>query len=596
MAYASRALTPTECNYAQIEKELLAIVFGMTRFDTYVYGRRVVVETDHKPLEAIHSKSLLNAPKRLQRMLLALQRYDIELIYKKGVDMVIADPLSRAYLSGEAEDQNEVVAEVEAINLVKHLPMSAKRLQDIKKAAAQDKEQAVLRKVIMAGWPDSRDGVPEVVLPYYNFRDELVVFDGLIFKGERLVIPAAMRPEILDITHGGHMGVQSCLRRAREAIFWPGLNADINDVVEQCEICQERSRAQPKEPLINHPLPERPWQMVGCDLFDQDGQNYIVTVDYYSDFFEVDRLYSTAATSVIHKLKTHFARYGIPNTVMSDGGPPFDSRAMTAFAEHYGFDHKFSSPGFPQSNGKVESAVKIAKSLMSKAKADGRDVFLSLLEYRNTPTEGIGVSPAQRLMQRRTRTLLPTTSSMLEPRTPGGVKDKLDTRRAKQKSYHDRHSHALAPLSPGEVVRINPRERRKPWKKAIVLSKHQAPRSYIVETENGGVYRRNRRHLKQTREQPPIQRPLVDLPRSDTGHGASQLTTANSAVARPPDLTRSAPEPRAPAPVQVNVPQSAPVVTEEHIPPTPITPKTMPRRSERQRTQPARFRDYVCYK
>ena len=79
VAYASRALTPTECNYAQIEKELLSIVFGMNRFDTYVYGCHVVVETDHKPLQAIFSQSLYNAPKRLQRMLLALQRYDIEL-------------------------------------------------------------------------------------------------------------------------------------------------------------------------------------------------------------------------------------------------------------------------------------------------------------------------------------------------------------------------------------------------------------------------------------------------------------------------------------------------------------------------------------
>ena len=78
IAYASRSLTSTETNYAQIEKELLSIVFGMEKFEIYLFGRKVIIETDHKPLESIFKKSLVNAPKRLQRMLLRLQRYDFE--------------------------------------------------------------------------------------------------------------------------------------------------------------------------------------------------------------------------------------------------------------------------------------------------------------------------------------------------------------------------------------------------------------------------------------------------------------------------------------------------------------------------------------
>lgn len=98
VVYASRALTPTEVNYAQIEKELLSIVFGVERFEGYVYGRKVFVDTDHKPLESIMRKSLLSAPKRLQRMPLRLQKFDLEVSYRKGVEMHRADPLSRAYL------------------------------------------------------------------------------------------------------------------------------------------------------------------------------------------------------------------------------------------------------------------------------------------------------------------------------------------------------------------------------------------------------------------------------------------------------------------------------------------------------------------
>jgi len=96
VAFASRSLTPTEVQYAQIEKELLAIVFGMEKFKTYLYGRKVLVETDHKPLEAIFKKSLLNAPKRLQRMLLRLQRYEFEVTYKRGTLLLMADTLSWA--------------------------------------------------------------------------------------------------------------------------------------------------------------------------------------------------------------------------------------------------------------------------------------------------------------------------------------------------------------------------------------------------------------------------------------------------------------------------------------------------------------------
>ena len=98
LAYASRSLTPTESKYAQIEKELLAIVFGVEKFESYVNGKRLKVGTDHKPLESILKKSLLSAPRHLQRMLLRLQNFDFEVEYKKGMLLHVADTLSRAYV------------------------------------------------------------------------------------------------------------------------------------------------------------------------------------------------------------------------------------------------------------------------------------------------------------------------------------------------------------------------------------------------------------------------------------------------------------------------------------------------------------------
>ena len=145
IAFSSRALTSTERNYAQIEKELLSIVHGCTRFDQYIYGRSITVQTDHKPLETIFKKSLLSAPKRLQRMLLQLQRYSLNIVYKPGKELFIADTLSRAFLPNKPSTEelnSEVLAvrqeeylikSIEEISMVEFLPITSEHLIDLRK-------------------------------------------------------------------------------------------------------------------------------------------------------------------------------------------------------------------------------------------------------------------------------------------------------------------------------------------------------------------------------------------------------------------------------------------------------------------------------
>ena len=154
-----------------------------------------------------------------------------------------------------------------------------------------------------------------------------------------------------------------------------------------------------------------------------------------------------------------------------------------------------SSPGFPQSNGKVENAVKIAKSLIQKAIESSSDPYLALLDWRNTPTEGLDSSPAQRLFS--TRTLLPTTSSLLQPEVPKDTLEKLKLRKAKQALYFNVGAKELTELNVGDSVRVKPlhtTKRNTPWAKARVQGKVDV-RSYQIRTEDGRVYRRNRRHL-----------------------------------------------------------------------------------------------------
>ena len=173
IAYASRALTDTETRYAQIEKELLSVIFELERFHQYTYGRTVQVRSDHKPLESILKKPLHAAPKRLQRMLLQLQKYDIRLQYTLGKEMYIADTLSRAYLKDLPND-NE--SDIEGVNMLSDLPISEQRISEIQQHTLNDEQMQELKEVIQNGWPNRKYDVPPSAMIYFDVRDDLTYF------------------------------------------------------------------------------------------------------------------------------------------------------------------------------------------------------------------------------------------------------------------------------------------------------------------------------------------------------------------------------------------------------------------------------------
>ena len=523
IAYSSRALNKTEQNYAQIEKELLAIVFSVEKWHQYTFGRPVKIQSDHKPLEAIFQKPLSSAPRRLQGMMLRLQGYDINITYKKGKEMTLADTLSRAYINRPSEQQD-----IETINSLDFILIRPERLEKLKEATAQDDNLQTLKHIIMSGWPEDKAKLPAEITPYFTFRDELSVQDGLIIKGDRVVIPWNMRAEIKKLLHSTHSGIDACLRRARECVYWPGMTGDISQLVAGCEICQKFQASNQPETLEPHEMPTRQFQKIGVDLFDLEGKDYLIIVDYLSNFWEIDRLRDTTATTVIKTMKAHIARYGIPSTVVSDKGPQFISAQFQQFAVDYDFEHDSSDPYHHQSNGKVESAVKTAKTILRKNK-DG-DQFLALLNYRNTPSQNSNTSPAQKFFNRRTRTLLPSLPSLLRPKiTLETDIKKMKKGQVKMKHYYDMKAKDLKPLGEGDTVVMKPmRLGRKEWTKGTVV--RGAGRSYDVETKEGAVLRRNRVHLKKvpdplipetsTPPPPPVQAP------EETQHQKSIQTPA----------------------------------------------------------------------
>ncbi|XP_062407384.1 uncharacterized protein K02A2.6-like [Sardina pilchardus] len=493
LSYASRALTESEKNYAQIEKELLAIAFATKRFHQYVYGNTVTVQSDHKPLEIIFKKHLSKAPARLQRMLLQLQRYDLKITYTPGKDMHVADTLSRAVVSDCRDDAKEDLFEERVVHSMEATAaLDTDTLKRLKEATSRD---TVLQQVLDMhhnGWPRRRSSIATNLHQYWPMRNSISIKDGILMTGDRIVIPQSVRQIMLDRLHLAHQGIQRMKAQARKVMYWPGMSQDIEHMVESCASCQQLQPQNHKEPLIPHEVPELPWLKIGADIFELHGQSYLVMVDYLSKYPEVLHLPDKTAYTVIRKMKAVFARHGIPKELVSDH-VPFASCEMREFAVSWRIKLVHSSPGYPQSNGLAERMVKTVKHTLKKATQTGTDPHLALLSLRNTPVTGTEFSPAQVLMGRVLRSTLPSSTAVLQPSIPDGFHSRLKHLQARQEHYYNYNSKPLPEFAPGTTVHM---ATRRGWEPATVVSKRMEPRAYDVQSPSGVTFRRNRRHLR----------------------------------------------------------------------------------------------------
>ena len=483
--YASRALTSSEVNWAQIEKEMLAVVFGLERFDQYTCGREVIVQNDHKPLKAILNKPLSQGPKRLQAMKMRLHRYNINFEYLEGSRLLIADTLSRAYINYIEESPS-----IYNVDALEEIPDS--RCQEVKEATKNDKMMQKLTYFILNGWPDMKTEVPPEIVVYFDMRDTLSIQDGIILKGERIVIPKSLRKDMKNRLHSAHMGLDSMMRRARQAIFWPGMAKEIKQISSSCEICQEHKPRNQKETLNQHFRGTYPWEKIGVDLCELNGRDYLVTVDYFSGFIEVDMLSATTSNQVILTLKKHCARYGIPKCIVSDNGRQLVSREFENFVTNWGINHVTSSPGHQQANGKAESAVKIVKNFIKKCLKEDGDQYLALLEFRNTPKQDINKSPAEIMFGRSTRSVIPTMKK--RPSCDITLTEKYTKHQKRVKKYYDKHARDMSQLEKGQPVYFQHPEKPE-WNKGLVCDKF-GDRSYQVQNKDGVTYSRNRVHIR----------------------------------------------------------------------------------------------------
>lgn len=415
ICYISRTLTDVETRYMQTEREALAIVWACERLHHYLFGVQFTLYTDHKPLEVIYGSKTKRTSLRIERWVLRLQCYDFRIVYVKGSDN-IADPLSRlihvAKRPSELEqpspkrENTELYVRSTVLNSI-----TAITAREVERASLVDSELSHVRDALTT---NNLTRIPsEVPRIYQAIKDELCVVGKLLLRGNRIVIPLALREDMLRLGHEGHLGITGTKKNLRCRVWWPGMDADIEKYVRHCQGCQLTAPAIRKEPIRVTDLPNGPWKELACDLLGPlpNGEHILVLVDYHSRWYEIKFLKTTTCSKVIEALKDSFDIFGLPVYLKTDNGPQFIALEFKKFMESMSVHHHLITPRWREANGEVERQNRSIMKRVRIAHAEGLDYKLELkkylISYRNTQDSITGKSPAEMLFGRKIRTKLP---------------------------------------------------------------------------------------------------------------------------------------------------------------------------------------------
>ncbi|XP_023243412.1 uncharacterized protein K02A2.6-like [Centruroides sculpturatus] len=480
--FASRTLHPAERNYSQFEREVLAIIFGITKFHNYLAARNFTIYTDCKPVVG-----LLNPAKpipdlispRMIRWCLRLAAYSYRIEHRRSAEMTNVDALSRIPTTVE----EKTIPEPGEIFLIFEQPELPITSQEVSRETNKDSVLKRVEHAILHGWPLSS---PEELMPFARRKLELSIHRGCILWGQRVVIPRTLQPQLLHLLHSTHEGMSRMKRTARSYFWWPEMDSQIEETVSMCRKCQEQ-RSNPTPVKDTHwPSPSGPWDRVHIDHAGPHyGRTYFILVDAYSKWVEVEEVQTQSTQETVKLLRRIFSTHGLPNTIVSDNHQSFKSQEMEEFIRKNGIQHIFTPPYHPSSNGQVERQVQTIKKRIEKLhhSQEKSEVLLPrlLFSLRTTPSSTTGKTAAELLMGRRLRT----------------VYDRLNPHLYKERKEETR----IREFQIGDNINYRCYRDAKKWKPGKVTQK-TGPYTYMIASPEGTIERRHIDQLIARRELP----------------------------------------------------------------------------------------------
>ena len=499
----SKTLSSTQKKYGQVQKEALSIIFALKKFHQYLYGRRFILVTDHKPLLALFGPTKgvpALAANRLSRWALLLNQYNYIIEHRSGKQHQNADALSRLPVGPDDEfDQMEDIEDVDVVCTIHTISRQLNPTDNgvVSKETSKDPVLAAVMRYTTEGWPHNKETIGA---EYKKMADSLSVTEGCLMYGARLVIPLSLQRQVLQILHLGHFGMERMKKLARTAVYWPRIDADIEETCQQCTSCAEHQRLPQK--YATHPwmLPEKPWSRLHLDhAVNFMGSNWLVMIDAYSKYPSIHKTSSTSTKATTDILEEEFAHFGYPHTIVTDNATSFTSEVFQTWCRERGIVHLTGAPYHPATNGAAERLVQTFKQALKKSELSPKDALQQfLMQYRRTPLP-TGFSPSQLLNGRQIRCKI----DILRP-SPAHLAQQHQSRVANQANKPTDQSHRIAArrhkYSVGDACYARyygPRQVGQPrWIPAIV-TKLYGPRSMNVKVvPRGPTWRRHVEQLQ----------------------------------------------------------------------------------------------------
>ena len=299
IVFASKYLTGVECRYSNIKWEALGILHGLEKFHHYWFARKVLNTTEHKLLVVIFKKDMAMLLQCIQCILLKIHQYRVQIIYKPWPKIFTADWLSQHnHEEGKDKAIKDMDIRIDTIQLWQKY-QNVCPYHKYNKHPHRMTIYNVLKALFISGWLSTKDKLPSDLRPHWSYRDDLSAIDGVVIKGRQILTPSSLKQQVLDQLHTNHMGIEKIKLLAWKSVHWADINTNIEKHIKNCTTCLEFQQTQPKEKIILHVIPLRPWEVLRADIFHFNNKNFLCLVDYHSKFPVLKRLERLSVENLI---------------------------------------------------------------------------------------------------------------------------------------------------------------------------------------------------------------------------------------------------------------------------------------------------------